>query len=104
MALPPWLNDYVKPIDPGPVITAALGLLVTGAGVFFTFLISKKKAKSDVQTTLNDGFTKLIDEFQEERIEMRKQIREMQTELAEATRRIRELETVMREHDIPIPN
>jgi uncharacterized protein HemX len=60
--------------------TAASAVLVAIVSGLATVRANKKKAQSEVQTVLNNGFSTLVDELKSERTELMRIIREHQVE------------------------
>lgn len=92
-----------KSFDPGIVITAIGGIGTAFIAGIFAILSGRKKAKSDVQGTLNSSFQILIGELQEERTELRRILKEQGQQIAFLQRRAEVFEKALRDNGIDIP-
>ncbi len=61
--------DFSK-IDPMAVLTAAGPILVALFGGWATYVIGKKKASSDAQAAVQQGFQMLVTQLQDERVKL----------------------------------
>ena len=108
--MPPWLTALLGSVNMTQLITAAFAALGTIGGTWATIKIAGIKGKPEVQTTLNEGFTKLVNEFQEERTSLLHRIDAqdtriftMQVTITSQTLRIYQLEAAMKGAGIPLP-
>lgn len=83
-------------LDFTALLTITGPILIALIGGYVTVQQAKKKAKSDVQTVLNEGFTILLKQHQEERTNLMSIIERQGTEIAEQTKEILSLKTQIR--------
>ncbi len=100
----------VKALDVGTIITVVGSIAVAAITSFSAYLVGKKKAQTDVQTTLNSGFEILIRELQEERVDLTKTIKEQDEKIGLLEGRVFSLriqvislQNRLRDHGIPPP-
>lgn len=78
-------------LDP-TVVTTVGGVIVAFITGLVTYLTTKKKSNTDVQSSLNAGFGTLITELQEERTVLRAERGELTAMVVRQNARIRQLE------------
>lgn len=102
-------------IDPAhpSLFTAMAGLTGALAGAIGLWLANRLLGKAAFQTAINDGFTKLTQELQEERESLRKTLNEervswaaeratLQGEIRNLMQTIESLKNALRRHGVPI--
>ncbi len=99
-----------KSLDVGTMTTVVGSIMAATITSVSAYLIGKKKAQTDVQTTLNSGFEILIRELQEERGDLTKTIKSqnekidmLEGRIFSLKVRIIALENMLRAHGISIP-
>lgn len=95
-------------------MTAATGAGSAVFGAFGLWLANRLMGKAAFQTAIGDGFVKLTNELQEERLELRKQMNderlrvaaehaELRGEIINLTQVVEGLKRILRQNGIPIP-